>query len=106
MGTVILPILKTKVQKVELLAQGHRAGYGGIESDLGPNLTVKPVLHTLLLPFAYLHELNITSALVSRYSLLKAAQTTLAPVLLANSAAAKAAIGSKRNLLSNIIHLN
>lgn len=65
MAAIILPILKAKVQKVELLAQGHRAGYGGVESDLGPNLTVEPVLHTLLLPFTRLHQPNIPSALVS-----------------------------------------
>lgn len=35
MGTIILPILKAKVQKVELLAQGHRARHDGMESDLG-----------------------------------------------------------------------
>lgn len=54
-GTLILFILKAEIQKGELLAQGHRAGCGTVDSD--PGLFVYRA-HTLYSPIALCSEIS------------------------------------------------
>lgn len=55
MGTLILSYLKAEIQKGELLAQGHRAGCGSVDSD--PGLFVYRA-HTLYSAVAFCSEIS------------------------------------------------
>jgi hypothetical protein len=58
-AVVVFLTLEAKIQKGKPLPQGRRAGYDGVGSDL----TVGPLLYTLLFPFT--QNINVSRALIS-----------------------------------------